>query len=143
MDGKHRKDGTFRILDLAVFLYFLSLFRCHSGCAESAVIERKIRNTSVKMSGKCVDICRRKKPEICTDIQKHGRSKMGYLIFCIYKIVYEMACDCQGRSCILNTKKVRNLRRNHSSFFVSNRSKKAGILHGVLFASGETTLCLD
>ena len=92
------------------------------------------------MSGKRVGICKRKKSEICNNIPKHCRRKMKYPVFCIYKIIYEKQLGCQARRLCAKCKKVRKLHRSHSSFFASNQSKKAGILYGVLFTSGETPL---
>ena len=59
------------------------------------------------MSEKCADIHRRKKSEVCTDIQKHSPGKTEYAIFCIYKIIYERQFDCQVYRLCVKYKKVR------------------------------------
>ena len=125
MDGNRRKNGTFEILKLAVFLYFLSLFRCRSGCAESVVMERKIRNTTGKMSGKRADIRRRKKSEVCTDIQKHSRGKTEYVTFCIYKIIYERQFNCQAYRLCVKYEKSQKFAQKSFRLFCSDLKQKS------------------
>lgn len=125
MDRKRKKSGTFEILTLAVFLYFLSLFRYHSGCAESVEIERKIRNTSVKISEKRAGIRRRKKSEVCTDIPEHSRRKAEHVIFCIYKIIYKRQLDCQAYRLCIKYEKSQKIAQNSFQLFCFKSEQKS------------------
>lgn len=69
------------------------------------------------MLEKRVGISKRKKSEVCTDIQKHGPGNTEYAIFCIYKIIYKRQFDCQVYRLCVKYEKVRKLRRNRSDFF--------------------------
>lgn len=95
------------------------------------------------MSGKSADICRRKSRRFAPISKSTTRARCDIQYSVYTKLYTKWHVIVKAINCILNTKKVRNQCGNHSSFFASNWSKKAGILHGVLFASGETPLCLD
>lgn len=85
------------------------------------------------MLEKRVGISKRKKSEVCTDIQKHSPGKTEYAIFCIYKIIYKRQFDCQVyRLCVKYEKSQKIAQKSFRLFCSALKQKSRNFARGLI-----------